>query len=94
VTYGGSHVAAIHFMHQAVPRRASGSAQALYATVASGLAMGFATLIAGWIYARYGGGSYAAMAGISVLSLVAAWRLRTLWDGGGIFDPLPAAQKV
>lgn len=86
VTYGGSHVAAIHFMHQAVPRQASGSAQALYATVASGLAMGFATLIAGWLYARYDAGSYGAMAVISIVSLGAALRLRTVWHGGGIYD--------
>ena len=51
VTYGASHIGAIHFIHDAIPREKSGSAQALYATVASGVAMGCATLIAGWIYA-------------------------------------------
>lgn len=94
MTYGGSHVAAIHFMHQAVPRSAAGSAQALYATVASGIAMGFATLIAGRLYADFGGGSYAAMAGISVLSLAAALRLRTLWNGGGLFDGTASTQSA
>ena len=81
-TYGATHAGAIHFIHQAVPRSVSGSAQALYATVGAGLAMGIATLIAGRIYAVLGSGpSYAAMAVISLLSLTAAWRLRQLWDG-------------
>ena len=81
-TYGATHAGAIHFIHQAVPRSVSGSAQALYATVGAGLAMGIATLIAGRVYALYGsGGSYAAMAVIALLSLAAAWRLHVLWDG-------------
>ena len=54
VTYGASHIGAIHFIHHAIPRDKSGSAQALYATVASGIAMGCATLIAGWVYADAG----------------------------------------
>ena len=82
VTYGATHVAAIHFIHQAVPRSASGSAQALYATVSAGLAMGLATLIAGQLYADYGAPvSYLAMAVIALLSLAAAWRLSWVWDG-------------
>ena len=56
--------------------------------------MGCATLIAGRLYAIYGGGSYAAMAGISVLSLAAALRLRTLWNGGGLFDETKVAQNA
>ena len=82
LTYGATHVAAIHFIHQAVPRSASGSAQALYATVSAGLAMGLATLIAGRLYAVHGAsGSYLAMAVIALLSLAAAWRLNRVWDG-------------
>ena len=81
-TYGATHAGAIHFIHQAVPRSVSGSAQALYATVGAGLAMGIATLIAGRIYAGFGSGpSYAAMAVISLVSLAAAWRLQQIWDG-------------
>ena len=94
MTYGGSHVAAIHFMHQAVPRSGSGSAQALYATVASGIAMGISTLIAGRLYASYGGGSYAGMAAISLLSLIAALRLRALWNGGALFEDIAVGQEA
>ncbi len=71
VTYGASHIGAIHFIHDAIPREKSGSAQALYATVASGVAMGCATLIAGWIYADAGSLSYLAMAAIAAVSLMA-----------------------
>ena len=94
MTYGGSHVAAIHFMHQAVPRSGSGSAQALYATVASGIAMGVSTLIAGRLYASYGGGSYAGMAVISLLALMAALRLRALWNGGALFEDIAVGQEA
>jgi PPP family 3-phenylpropionic acid transporter len=87
MTYGGSHIAAIHFIHQAVPRRASGSAQALYATMASGLAMGCATLICGRVYASSGSAAaYGAMSVLSLISLAAAWRLRHSWDGANVID--------
>ncbi len=88
VTYGASHIAAIHFIGQAVPLRAAGSAQALYATVAAGVAMGCATLIAGWLYARYGGASYFAMVLIAVLALAASLHLKKLWPGTVLLDPL------
>jgi PPP family 3-phenylpropionic acid transporter len=81
VTYGGTHVAAIHFIHQAVPVEMQGSAQALYATIASGVAMGFATLVAGHLYATHGGQSYLAMAALSVVALGAAGALKKVWAG-------------
>lgn len=83
VTYGGSHIGAIYFIAGAVPPAMQGSAQALYATIASGVAMGTATLVAGWLYAGAGSGmAYAAMAVLSLISLAAAWHLKGIWDGG------------
>ena len=81
VTYGATHIGAIHFMHDAVDRPAAGSAQALYATVASGVAMGFATIAAGYLYAHSGSDSYFAMAVISAVATIAALRLTATWDG-------------
>ncbi|MEQ1718325.1 MAG: MFS transporter [Hyphomicrobium sp.] len=81
VTYGGAHIGAIHFIHQAVPPAMQGSAQALYATIASGVAMGVATLIAGHLYAAHGGQSYLAMAALSGIGLVAALALKRWWQG-------------
>ena len=68
-TYGASHIGAIHFIHHAVARDKQGTAQALYATIASGVAMGCATLIAGWLYGSAGSFAYFAMAAISAISL-------------------------
>lgn len=85
VTYGASQIGAIHFIHDAIPHDKSGSAQALYATVAAGVAMGCATLIAGWLYATAGFLSYIGMAVIAAISLVAALRLVKIWDGRLLF---------
>jgi PPP family 3-phenylpropionic acid transporter len=82
VTYGASHIGAMHFIHDAVPRDRAGSAQALYATVSAGVAMGVATLIAGYVYADAGPLAYVAMAAVAVVSLAAAIRLSQTWDGG------------
>ncbi|WP_290986719.1 MFS transporter [Hyphomicrobium sp.] len=68
-TYGASHIGAIHFIHHAVARDKQGTAQALYATIASGVAMGCATLIAGWLYGSAGSFAYFAMVAISAISL-------------------------
>jgi PPP family 3-phenylpropionic acid transporter len=71
----------MHFIHDAIPRDRAASAQALYATVSSGVAMGIATLIAGYVYAWAGALSYLAMVAIAVVSLAAAVRLIHIWDG-------------
>lgn len=81
VTYGATHIAAIHFVSAATPRHAHGVGQALYATVAAGVAMGAATLIAGWLYAPDGAAAYLAMAAIAAISLAAAVRLAQVWRG-------------
>jgi MFS transporter, PPP family, 3-phenylpropionic acid transporter len=94
LTYGASHIGAIHFIGKAVPLRAAGSAQALYATVAAGLAMGFATLIAGWLYTRYGGQSYFSMCIIAAVALAASLLLGRLWDGAELPDPGRAAAQI
>lgn len=82
VTYGASHIGAMNFIHDAVPHERAASAQALYATVSAGVAMGVATLIAGYVYTEAGSFSYVAMAAISIVSLGAAVRLMQIWDGG------------
>lgn len=76
-TYGASHIGAIHFIHEKVMRDKQGTAQSLYATMAAGIALGGATLVAGWIYARAGSLSYLGMVAISIVSLMAAlWLFR------------------
>lgn len=82
VTYGGSHIGAIYFIAQAVPPAMQGTAQALYATIASGIAMGAATLFAGRLLAAYGStASYAAMGAVALVALGAGVLLRRTWQG-------------
>lgn len=87
LTYGASHLGAMHFISRAVPESAQGTAQALYATVASGVLMGVATLASGWLYARAGGLAYLAMAALAALGLAAALFVHARWDGRLLWDP-------
>lgn len=84
LTYGATHVAAIHFIGRAVPEAAAGTAQSLYATVAAGVAMGGATLLAGGLYESHGARAYLAMAVLAAIGLAAAIILARRWDGGVI----------
>jgi PPP family 3-phenylpropionic acid transporter len=69
LSYGGAHVGAIHFMSRFVPEGQGGTAQALYASVTGGIAMGGMTLLAGPLYAQAGGHAYWAMALAALLGL-------------------------
>jgi PPP family 3-phenylpropionic acid transporter len=76
LTYTASHIGAIHFMSGVVADRQSGTAQALYASVTGGIGLGAAMLIAGPLYASYGGRGYWAMAVMAAMALVAALALQ------------------
>lgn len=86
LTYGASHLGAIHFMSKAVPEVAGGTAQAIYVSTASGVFQGAATLLSGLLYARYGGGAYLAMSVISLVGVAAAVALARSWDGHALWD--------
>lgn len=78
LSYGAAHLGAIHFIATTVPQQAAGTGQALYATIAAGVAMGAATLAAGPLYAHYAGQAYLAMAALALAGTMAAvvlWRL-------------------
>jgi PPP family 3-phenylpropionic acid transporter len=72
LTYGATHLGAVHFMSRIVPPAQAGTAQALYASVTHGIAMGLATLLAGRLYPEAGGLSYLAMAATAALGMAAA----------------------
>lgn len=61
LTYGATHLGAVHFMSRHVPPAQAGTAQALYASVTAGIAMGLATLLAGRLYPTAGASAYLAM---------------------------------
>lgn len=86
LTYGASHIGAMHFISRAVPEGAQGTAQALYATAASGLLLGGATLTSGWLYARVGAHAYLAMAVLAAIGLAAALFIRARWHGGLLWN--------
>jgi len=71
LTFGATHLGAMHVIAQAVPEGRAGTAQALYASVTGGLAMGGAILLAGPLYANLGGRAYWAMAGLAAVGLAA-----------------------
>jgi PPP family 3-phenylpropionic acid transporter len=74
-TYGATHLGAVHFISDTVPQELGGTAQALYASVTAGIVMGSATLLAGWLYAAWGGRAYFAMAALALAGLLASLSL-------------------
>jgi PPP family 3-phenylpropionic acid transporter len=76
-TFGASHLGAMYFLSRAVPPSAAASGQSIYAAVSSGLGSGLVMILAGNLYAAYGGGSYLFMAVLSAVGLAAAVGLRT-----------------
>jgi MFS transporter, PPP family, 3-phenylpropionic acid transporter len=84
LTYGATHLAAIHFIARAVPDAAAGTAQALYASVAAGVIMGFATLVSGPLFSAYGSGAYWLPVVLALIGFASAVQLAKRWDGGRI----------
>lgn len=82
LTYAATHVGAMHFIEQAVPARAAGTAQALYGSAAAGVGIGFATLAAGGLYGSLGGAAYGAMALLALGGLAGCVYLARLWQEG------------
>jgi len=81
LTFGAAHLGAVHFITEAVPEEAAGTAQGLYASAGTGLFMGGAILMSGPLYAGLNGHAYLVMAGLGAISLLLALALRFYWDG-------------
>ncbi|MCH9807495.1 MAG: 3-phenylpropionate MFS transporter [Alphaproteobacteria bacterium] len=81
LTFGASHLAAIRFISLAVEPKLSGTAQAIYSTIAMGVAMGAATLLSGWYYESLNGATYLIMAAISMVGVCAAVGVWRYWSG-------------
>ena len=78
LTFGAAHVGAIHFLARFVPEAQGGTAQAVYASFTSGILLGGATLLAGPLYADWGGRAYLAMAALAAVGVLAALGLERL----------------
>lgn len=62
LTFALLHLAAMRLLSERVPQELAATAQALYGTVGIGLASAALTLLAGWLYGRFGGASFYVMA--------------------------------
>jgi PPP family 3-phenylpropionic acid transporter len=69
LTFGASHLGAMHFMARTVPPAAAASAQSLYAGLSTGIGSGLVMLAAGRLYAAFGGEAYLFMAVLSAAGL-------------------------
>ena len=76
LTFGASHLGAMHFLAKSVPPGVAASAQSLYAALSAGLGSGLVMLVAGALYAGYGGHAYPFMALLSAAGLAGVWQLR------------------
>jgi PPP family 3-phenylpropionic acid transporter len=94
LTFGASHLAAIRFISLAVDAKLAGTAQALYATIAMGVAMGGATLASGVFYEKMGGSTFFLMAGLAGIGLIAAFGVVKFWGGGLLTDAQPKVEFV
>jgi len=83
-TFAATHLAAMHFLLRAIPAEFSATAQGLYAGLATGVLMGLAMIVAGTLYAAFGGAAFLAMAALSLTGGLAAIALARLWKGGEI----------
>jgi PPP family 3-phenylpropionic acid transporter len=78
LTFGATHLGAMHYISESVPEAQAGTAQSLYASVTGGIAMGAVMLISGPLYVACAGRGYWAMALIAVVALAAS---HALWRG-------------
>ncbi|MFZ2006729.1 MAG: MFS transporter [Stellaceae bacterium] len=72
LTFGATHLGAMNYLSRTVPPNAAASAQALYSGASSGIGSGLVMLVAGALYAQYGGRAYLFMAALSALGLIGA----------------------
>ena len=70
-----------------MPETQAGTAQALYASVAGGIAMGGAMLVTGPLYAAYTGRAYWAMAVLAAVGLLASLMLLRIKPRSVLLQP-------
>ena len=82
LTFGATHLGAMHFIARAAPARYHATVQGIHAAFAGGIVMALVMSGSGGLYASYGAFGYLAMAALGavggILALGAAFR----WDGG------------
>ncbi|MBC7908140.1 MAG: 3-phenylpropionate MFS transporter [Rhodospirillaceae bacterium] len=74
-TFGCAHLGAMHYIQRTIPAGLSARAQGIYSAVAMGAAPGLMSPLTGRLYESLGGYAFMVMAGFSLLSALAAWRM-------------------
>ncbi|MGH6866055.1 MAG: MFS transporter [Methyloceanibacter sp.] len=90
MSFGAAHIAAIHFLANAVPEDRAGTAQGLYAAVVAGLVLGSITIASGPLYRTLGDEAYGVMALLALIGALCAVALLRRWQGGLIIGGIEA----
>lgn len=92
-TFGAAHLGALHFMSANVPPSEAATAQAVYASVTSGIGLGLATVAAGPLYGVLGGHAYLPMALLCVAGVAGMlWLAR--WPAKGAASTASRSEKA
>jgi len=86
LTFGASHLGAMHFIARAAPADYHATAQGLYGAFSGGMVMAVAMAASGSLYAQYGGHGYLAMAACGAVGAVLAMLLARRWSGAGLLQ--------
>ena len=81
LTFGATHLGAMHFIARAAPARYHATVQGIHAAVAGGVVMAVVMSGSGALYASYGANSYLAMGVLGGLGGLAALIAAALWNG-------------
>ena len=76
LTFALQHLACMRLIAEVVPPRLAATAQAIYGTVAVGVASTLLTLASGPLYAHFGAGGFWVMAGLCAIAMPLAIGLR------------------
>ena len=87
LTFGATHLAAMHFIARATPPGCSATAQGLYSSTAMGGLLGLGVILSGRIFEATGGGAFLVMAGLSLAGGACAWLLRRRWRSAALTAP-------
>ena len=89
LSFGATHLAAIHFLTHAISEDRSATAQGLFSAVVAGLVMGSVTIACGPLYRMLGGEAFGAMVLLALIGTGAAIHLHRHWHGGLVIGKLP-----
>jgi PPP family 3-phenylpropionic acid transporter len=87
LSFGATHLGAMHFLREHVTPGLSATAQGLYSALPMGLLGGLTMLASGPLYGALGAGAYVAMAVMGAAGAALAWRLRAVPDAHQRLEP-------